>query len=450
MALACSVINKFDDLGEIAPDGGAGSGGTGGSGDGGSAGKGSGGTGNAGNEAGAGGDGGPGEPLVGAIVVGQRVGTGTQARNHIVVIDPEDGSEVGRTQTELQVIAIGYEAPRDKWFIFTGTTGPGGPSTVLVGSVDRRGFVKESETEVVDGKPSGQNTLTVLNQRIFYRTVQSNGTSTSDKLVLLDTSNLSQLTIRGTVDLPPDQRLIGTLGRPSPTAAGGRVTFLHFNPFGACETIDGGTGEICPVRTSTILIGATVTNPAPPVNLVEIDKVAKSGSLASGATDIRPNGFDYFAFPPDPTEGTIGTVYKYDTSSNRQAAVPFDLGAIDSANSVSMSATLIDPCVERVYATEQANTRRLYVIPLAQGAMPTSLPLNAPAGGLAYEPYTKTIVQFFQDPQNPSFRGFQIGGTATQPEILERGTAGQAPWRPPTDLNPAVVVTKTPLQAPCN
>jgi hypothetical protein len=459
-APACSVLNSFDELGQIDSAGGsAGSSGQGGSGgasggDGGSgglagtaAGKGGSGGTSAGTAGGGGDAGGGGEqPLVGTIVVGQRSGTGASARNEIVVLDPADGSEAARTETELQIHAIGYEAPRDVWFVFTGTAGPGGDADVLAGRMTRHGFVEEGRTTVPNGKPSGQSTMTVLNERILYRTVQSNGIDTSDKLILLNTSDLENLTIQGSVDLAPERRILATLGRPSPTAAGGRVTFIHFNPNSTeCDDND----QVCPVKTSSMQILPAVTNPSQPPAATLVDWVAKSGSLPAGATDLK-NGFDYIAVPPDPSEGSIAKIYKYDSTSTRQTEVEFDLGTL-STPTVSISAAVIDPCAERVVVSELATTRKIYAVSVS-GTGVASVPLNAAAGGLVYEPYTKTVIQFLQDATNPSFRGFQLGGTAAAPTLTERGTSEALPWSPPANppLNPSFVVVKSPLQPPCN
>jgi hypothetical protein len=297
--------------------------------------------------------------------------------------------------------------------------------------------------------------MTVLNRRIVYRTFQSNGIDTADKLVLMNTANLGSLSILGSVDIPPDDRIFATLGRPGAgTNPGGRVTFIHFNransPVSGCVTADAGAETVCPVRTSSV--GVTDQHNAPPVptTLRFVDWISQSGSNPSGVTEMKANGFDYIVVPPEKAEGSTATVYKFG-SSGPSGSVDFDLGALaNPTDSVSMSATIIDPCMERVVTAEQANTRKLYAVPFQQTPTTADVALNAPGGGLAYEPHTKTVVQFFQDPTNPSFRGFELGGTADAPTLTERGTGDARPWMPPAGMNPAIVVTQMPLLPPCD
>jgi len=272
---------------------------------------------------------------------------------------------------------------------------------------------------------------------------------------LLNTAMLADgdLNIIGSVDVPPEKRILATLGRPNPnTGVGGRVTFIHFNransPLSGCTQGDAGTEVVCPVRTSSMVIQASDTSPAQPPTPTLVDWVSQSGSNPSGATDLK-NSFDYIVVPPEPGEGSTATAYKFATNSTLSKKVDFDLGTLQAA-SVSMSATVVDPCVERVVTSEQANTRTIYAVPFSGTAGAVQVPLNAPAGALVYEPFTKTVIQYLQDAAAPSFRGFILGGTADAPTLVERGTGGALPWTPPADLNPAIVVVKNPLQPPCN
>jgi hypothetical protein len=211
---------------------------------------------------------------------------------------------------------------------------------------------------------------------------------------------------------------------------------------------DGGAEVVCPVRTSTILVPAAATTPAMPGVPVLVDFISQSGSNPSGATDLK-NGFDYIVVPPEPGEGSNATAYKFDNQSGSEGKVDFDLGTLQPA-SVSMSSSVVDPCIERVITSEQANTRSIYAVPFAGTAGPVDVPLNAPAGALVYEPFTKTVIQYLQDAAMPSFRGFVLGGTAEVPTLTERGTGGALPWMPPGDILPSIVVTKNPLNVACN
>jgi hypothetical protein len=481
---ACSLVNKFDPVNDVpAAAGKGGEGGSGGSpigeaGIGGStpiAGSSSGGKGGtAGSTSGEGGEGGSttGTPITGGlIVVGTYVGASpTTGMHFVVLIDPLTGKEITRTATTSAVLAIAYEAARDLWFVFTGTPGTSGDSTgpLLVGTMTSDGF-NILQTVTVP-KPTDQNTVAILNQRILYRSTKFFGggvTATQDdQFTLLDTSAALSATQKvaaiAKLDIPYQYSTIGAVGSPlRGSTAGGRVFFVHDNPgFAAnCQTLDAGAEPSCTVSASTLSIAAAdkTTLTTPPITALS-SLIDKDGSFP--AIGIQPGGNTaVIVVPPIRAGDGNATVYRYNASTGGASSpVKFSLNGagrmLDPTNPASIPGVAYDPCNDLLFAAELANTRLLYAIPIGSTAAPPVAfdpnTQNGTAATVTYEPYSKTLLNTNFDPTNPTFSGFQVTGTATAPTFIARGKAGALPWSPPNSLIPSVVVVRNPTGEPCN
>jgi len=486
---ACSLVNKFDPVNEITAaagnagvggkggkGGAGGKGGTGGgeagvgdTGNGGTGGTGAGGTVGASGEGGEAGQAGiQGTPITtGLIVVGSNVGTGASAKHTLILLDPKDGSEIASTPTALNVLAIAYEAQRNKWFIFTGTPGQSGDGTgpLLVGQMTNAGFQQEDMALVP--KPTNQNTVAVLNQRILYRnSVHTGATMIDDTLTLLDTSKtvlpIAKLTI------PYRYSLAGVVGRPaSGTSAGGRAFFLHQNSDDAtenCVAPDAGTEQACSVYYSSLSVSATdkVALTLPTASINTIAEVDRDGSFA--AIGIQPGSSSNtvaVVVPPKRIEGADARVFKFNAGNGAAVAggqLTFSLNTpparpVVATASISIATLAMDPCNDLLFAGELANSAFLYGVPTGQtpGTVVAFDPQskNGTVGTAIFEPFTRTLVSYNNDPVNPTFNGFQIGGTATAPTVAIRGKSGAAPWKVPTGLIPSIVVAQNPDDPPC-
>ncbi len=483
---ACSLVNKFDPLNEVpgGAGGAAGHGGKGGSG--GKAGgageagvgdtssggtSGNGGTGvigNAGEGGEAGGPGIQGTPITtGLIVVGSNTGSGLTAKHTLILLDPKDGSQIATTTTTLSILAIAYEAQRNQWFVFTGTPGQSGDSTgpLLVGVMTTAGF-QQLDSQLVP-KPTNQNTVAMLNQRILYRSsVHAGAAMTDDTLTLLDTSKtvvpIAKLTI------PYRYSLAGAVGRPaSGTVAGGRAFFLHQNSDDAAENCvapDAGTEQACNVYFSSLNVLATdkTTLTFPLAQVGTVAEVDRDGSFA--AIGIQPGSDSNtvaVVVPPKRIEGADARIFKYNAGSGSLIAggpVTFSLDTaparpVVATQSISIATVALDPCNDLLFAGELANSAFLYGVPIGQvaGTVVAFDPQskNGTVGAAVYEPFTKTLVSYNNDPVNPTFNGFQIGGTATAPTVLVRGKAGANAWKVPAGIVPSIVVTQNPDDPPC-
>lgn len=489
LAGACSLVNKFDPVNDVpAAAGSSGKGGSGGKGGAGgeagisgssvTGGTSSGGTGDTGGTGviGAAGEGGAagetgngGSPITGGlVVVATDVGTGVTAKHYVVLLDPADGHELARTQTTLKVLAMAYEAAHDTWFVFTGTPGLSGDATgpLLVGSMNTAGF--EVRQTVTVPKPTNQSTVAILNQRILYRSSSHSGANTNDDVLTL-LSTVPGMTVKpiGKLTIPYRYSIVSSVGRPnSGGTAGGRVFFLHENIDDAtdnCVTADAGTEQACSVYYSSLNVLATdLSLTLPPANISTVAQLDHDGSYAAMA--IQPGAASNtvaVVVPPRRALGADASVFRYNAGTGAPVSggpVAFSLSTptkpVQPTSSISIATVSLDPCTDLMFTGELANTALLYAVDIGT---PPGMPLafdplskNGTVGSTTYEPYSKTLIHYNIDNVNPSFSGFQIGGTPAAPSITVRGKTGAAPWKVPVGIIPLVVVAKVPEAPPCN
>jgi hypothetical protein len=399
-----------------------------------------------------------GTPLSGGvIVVGTTeagtapAGTPADTRYFIVLLDPLDGHELARTQTMFEVRGIAYEAARDKWFVFTGTPGlssdaPSGP--LLVGSLSSDGFDVE-QTAMVP-KPSNQNTIAVLDQRILYRSSTHAGVAVNDDvLTLLDTSGPPK--VIGSLTIPYRYALLRSVARPADNAAGGRVFFLHDNADDAADNcVTSGEEAACSVYESSLLVSAPDTSlTLPTTSITTLTQIDRDASVP--ALDIQPSGgAAVIVTPPRRGVDTHASIYAFDAASGASlgAAVSFPLGTstklVDPASPLTIPSVAVDPCENRIFTSEIDNTQLLYTVPFDGSGSVTAFDpssQNGSAGAVLYEPFTKTLLSYIAN--SASFSLFQITGTPAAPQFSAR------PWQGPTGLVPSIVLVKNPLVPPC-
>ncbi len=395
-----------------------------------------------------------GTPLSGGVIVVGTTEAGTTPagmRYFIVLLDPLDGHELARTQTMFEVRGIAYEAAHDKWFVFTGTPGlssdaPSGP--LLVGSLSSDGFDVE-QTAMVP-KPSNQNTIAVLDQRILYRSSTHAGVGVNDDvLTLLDTSGPPK--VIGSLTIPYRYALLRSVARPADNAAGGRVFFLHDNADDAVDNcVTSGEEAACSVYASSLLVSATDTNlTLPTTSIATLTQIDRDASVP--ALDIQPSGgAAVIVTPPRRGVDTHASIYGFDAASGASlgAAVSFPLGTnakpVDPASPLTIPSVAVDPCQNRIFTSEIDNTQLLYTVPFDGSGSVTAFDpssQNGSAGAVLYEPFTRTLLSYIAN--SASFSLFQITGTPAAPEFNAR------PWQGPTGLVPSIVVVKNPLVPPC-
>lgn len=443
----CSVLNTFDELGDIEEAGGeTGSGGSqagtenGGmpndaagaptteAGQGGSPVIPEGGTGGAGAPpVEVGGEGGGVEPMAlpGAIVVS---GTSTSDAGAAVlsVLSPQNGKELRRDKVIVPMMA--YDGPRDLWYLANIKDG------VPMVELTMRKFDRV-KNEWIDAGPgitlplpadTAASGWVALRQRFAYLT---NGGS---DLTIVDSTDPANLVLQTTLTLAAKAAgLIGSFGNNP----GGTVNIVRTNS--ACVV-----SSHCEVTLARVLIKATGT-------LMEEAAVAvgavpnPNGKAAWGANTV--DGNDVLITPPLPSGTDMGTLVQLNPGTHAQvqgSARSFVL------NSFQPRGFAYDSCTGVAFTAEtvaKVGNTTVYAIPDGAGVVGTVQPPQA-AQGVFFEPFTRTLIVPFSSGVNHDILAYNLGGTASSPKLGKRGVAQ---WSPPTDLDPDLVAVATPYPATC-
>ena len=421
-----------------------------------------------GGEAGAAGSAGAagdlGSPIAaGLVVVATSVSGASDAdsEHFVVLIDPIDGSEIARTRLPAQVLGMAHEALRDQWFVFVGEPGQGADdpnATLLVGTMTTSGF--EITQSAAVPKPTNQNTIAVLNSRILYRISTHAGTSQiDDTLLLLDTSSVVKAI--GKLIIPWKYSLVTVAGAPAiDSTVGGRVFFLHDNLDDAvdnCVSADAGTEDACTVYTSSLpIFDADRDLTLSTAGILPVTQIDRDGSDA--ALGVQPSGHDVaIVAPPRRAIDTRAGLFRYNAQTGVAVGSP-ELFSLESATkklnptqSITLPGVTLDPCQDRLFTGELANAALLYAVNLPDAAVVPFDPQtkNGIFGGIAYDAYTHTLIDYDSDTAKPTFLAFEIQDSAGTPSFVPRTGPGAAPWLPPAGLVPEIVVVKTPFVPPC-
>lgn len=472
---ACSFVNSFDDLGEVViasagtSSAGTEAGGTSaGNGVGGEGATDTGGTpGQGGSVIGNGGDGGDGatpgtagmgggpDVDAGFVLVGASVGTPT--KYFMVALDPANGKELTRVAGP-RTLGIAYDTPRDEsdiWYVFF-VNDSGDPNDAATLSVRRYAesdgtFEELSSIEVP--APTNADSIAVLRNRVFYRSVVKQNNIPATGFTLLATGKLDDVRVMGQKQAPDlPEGMVGLLSHPSLAADGGAVSIIQ--QVAAECTVDAGdpTIDLCPVRARRGTLGSaamTMTIAAADKSVVVGHVPRKGGILGLAGWTAAPDaglGRDIFVFPPKD--------FLADPSGLLSIRNPADFSELSSISinvpGKRIPSVAFDPCRELVLATEGIEARALFALPTSAGGTPAKEVLTHSGGRVLYDPYTKTVISTFEDASNPSIEAWTLNGTDLLPTFKKRARTGANQWAPPTDLNPGVIAVKTPASAPCD
>jgi hypothetical protein len=453
VAFGCSVINAFDDV-VPATDAstGGGGGGSGGASGGSGGDSGSGGTGGGGGSTGgsSGTDGGE-PPPDGLIVLSAR----TQRSpglfdHHLYILDPWTGKELLHEELTQPITAIGYDALRDRWFIFSrATTGiavdPGVLRTVKFDKATKT-FTEESEATVPAA--DGQGLLGVLNARILYRSVTA---PNNPGFTLLDTNDSANVKVLGQAQTPlPAEGAIGAIVRANSASAGGSMNLVQqlttCQPDPNWDPDAGPAPSLCPIKLLTARIDAGRTDPVLEAASSALGSVPSVGGTVAWTTDGTN---DILIFPPkDHTTDANGKVAFFSPFGQHaeipSSAIPF------AAGGPRISSADFDPCREIILATELLTRRAIFAIPTKAGGTPVAENLATSAQRVVYEPYTKSVIRPFDDASNPEISAYLLEGTDLAPSFAKRSAGGTMPWEPPTGILPGAVVVKKPATPVCD
>lgn len=473
---ACSFVNAFDDVGDVvvatagtSPEAGAGAGSgavSGATGGGGSAGEGAmdaGGAGTGGSVVGPGGDtgmagtgvGGMSNVEGGFVLVGASVGTPT--KYFLVALDPTTGKELTRVEGR-RTLGISYDTPRDEpdiWYVFlvNASGNPNDAATLSVRQYDERDGTFQELSSVEVPAPVNADSIAVLRNRVFYRSVVLQNNVLTTGFTLLDTGKLDDVRVLGQKQAPDlPEGMVGLLPHPSLAADGGAVSIIQQTSAECVVDVADPAIELCPVRARRGTLGSTamtMTIAAANKTVVVGNVPRKDNVLGLAGWAAAPDaglGRDIFLFPP--RDHTV------DRNGLLSIRNPADFSELDSLVTElpgrRINSVAFDSCRELVLATEGIDAHALFVIPISDGGTPTKEVLAHPGGRVLYEPFTRTVVSTFEDASNPSIDAWTLNGTDVLPTLKRRARTGASQWAPPTDLNPGVIAVKTPANPPCD
>jgi hypothetical protein len=447
LVAGCSVLNSFDELGEIKEAGGeSGSGGSqAGTENGGmpgtdagapttDAGQGGapvpeGGTSSAGAppvEVGGEGGGGP-EPMAlpGAIVV-SGTSTSDAGAGVLSVLSPQSGKELRRDKVIVPMLA--YDGPRDLWYL------AGIKDGMPMVELNMRSFNRVTN-EWVDAGPgitlplpadTAASGWVALRQRFAYLT------NAGGELTIIDSTDPANLVIQTKLTLSSKAAgLIGSFGNNP----GGTVNIVRTNT--ACVA-----DSHCEVTLARVIIKATGT-------LMEEAAVSvgavpnPNGKAAWGANTV--DGNDVLITPPLPSGTDMGTLVQLNPGTHAQvqgSARSFVL------NSFQPRGFAYDSCTGIAFTAEtvaKVGNTTIYAIPDGAGSVGTVQPPQA-AQGVFFEPFTRTLIVPFSSGVNHDILAYNLTGTASSPKLTKRSVAQ---WSPPTDLDPDLLAVATPYPANC-
>lgn len=338
-------------------------------------------------------------------------------------------------------------ASRNVWFIFTPTKNAG-PATLSVRTFDatKRQWTELSTAQVP--APKGPEVLAVLKDRILYASgIGQDGAPPTQGFTLLDTTDLKNVSVRGTPQSPPldaaKYALLGLNAWPAKAGAGGNVTMIVEDASNCGPTTSDGGASVnaCPIDLVPASVGATDNAPS----IGGFKQVAMMPALSASTvwTADRRSGdeADILVLPPL-FPGSNGHVRSFNRFDQSQVGTPIPF----AINAGQLSGAAFDPCRNLVIATELKTARGIYVIPRDPGGVPISQSLSTTAQGVFYEPYTRTVIRQFTDQSNFELSAYLIKGTNTAPTLSQRLSSSSLPWNPPV-LDPRMVAVKIPPQA---
>jgi hypothetical protein len=443
LVAGCSVLNSFDELGEIKEAGG--SGGSGGSDVAGSengggpspdAGApseaGQGGTapnpeGGAAGDGGTppvemGGEGGGPNPVgpPGLIVVS---GKDTDGNNAPVlsVLSPQTGKELKRESVTATMFA--HDGPRDIWYV----------STIKDGTAQliMRHFDRGDNTWTDLGEPlvipvnadTSANGWVALRQRFVYL-------SSATELVVIDSTDPAALQVQTKVTLASAANgLVGSFGNN----LGGIVNIVRTST--GCLA-----GSKCDVTLARVQIKATG-------NLLEdaavvVGEIPNPGGRAAwGANTV--DGNDVMITPN--AVGTQATLLQLNPGTHAPLAGTTRSFAF---NSIQPRGFAYDSCSGLAFTAElvaKSGNTTVYAVPDGVGTVGVVQPPQA-TQGVFFEPYTRTLLTPFSSGNNYDMLAYAVTGTSVAPKLTKR--AGGL-WAPPGDINPNLVAVAMPYPAEC-
>lgn len=426
---ACSVINAYDDVSEIAAASTGGkSSGSGGSNMGGGGGSDSGGS----SSGGMGGSGTGGTAMVaepGLIVVR---GTDVDLSPVLSVLSPQTGEELAREDLSAgsNFEAHAHDPDTDTWYVvkYVDTTNKYTLEARTFDRLDNEWTVLGTPVEVPRVLPRG---ILVLSDRLVLLTSADN---VQAELHAFDTSDPSDITEAGTaLALGAKTAVKGAVAQK--TTLGGTVMVARS---GVC-TAD--MIQSC-ISLLNVIVAAEPSAPFAPKDVTPVPDV---GSVVFGFDTVDDR---VLLATPTFSSGTVSggnlLMFGPDQAHAPLGSPTFFSGPTDAATA-TLSGIAFDPC-NQIAFVDGLDLNDAKAIPL-RPSMPdvVSKPHPShPGPNLEFEQETRTLLVYYSLANDYKIVGYKVGGTDEAPTFVTR----TSDWDPPNDLRPSGVVAATPKK-PC-
>ena len=409
LAVACSVVNSFDEVPPGLGAGGAGQGGSGGGDSGGTSGSGGTGALGGGGSAGDVGTGGMGgdstggaagaAPAKGIVVLGGRDESGPA----LTVLDALTGERLGSDPMVggAQIAGVAYDgAPgRDLWFVFTAADFPPAPdkaADLQVRRYDDRLGAWRPVASFTTLPPPVPGTLVVLNERLAYLSHRVQGTAVTPWITILDTTNPAAITqVTYEPAATPNVERIGLLGTRGtandPRATGGTLNVISR---ANCDS----TNLVCQMVILPVAVGTTVSDFIPHV----LGDYRGKPAFAAAITRRQ----NLFALPPLVAGQTVRVFRAPPEAPEDAQSTPFpseaaqigDLTFAECQNAVMFS-TVTDQTLNGVSSQNVG----------------TFVDLARPGQLVQYEPFSRSVIAPYNPNAGTGSGG--AGGAANMPSI---------------------------------
>jgi hypothetical protein len=407
----------------------------------------------------------PEAPTTGLIVIAaEETASGERA---LIALDAANGNELNRESVPAVSVAYDEAMGRFAWYVFTSTRVDPGANTQA--SLEVRYYYDDTDEWAVlsttsmlpppllrgnmgAGAPSIPTSALrpiSLNRRLAYISqIVVDGTPTP-AVTILNTANLSDVTVQESIPIPANEAVVGFVGRRGtdldPEAVGGAVSVM------VRRNCSGAADPQCELVARPIVIGSNISEltadvfgtfqgiPAFASTPVLPDSVSRPFKAAIDSLGGYALIFDPGANSP--------RWWNFNPADPAAKGTPSSLGA---SASTSFSGFAVSECLA-AGITADGTTQDLTGVHLANGNVLNLAPqFGDTAGDIEVEPFRGNAITMRSPGSDwPAIRAFQIEsiGAAGSEQIA---LAARAIWNAPADVNPLSMAVRRPPTPTCN
>jgi hypothetical protein len=278
--------------------------------------------------------------------------------------------------------------------------------------------------------------VAVLTDRLAYVAYRAGADAQSAKdLAVIDTSDPAQPSVVGTpTALPHDP--IGLIGTRNTNGGGGSVTLLYK---AGAELTDAGP---CAGQSPCLEVQrATVATEGVPV-LGAVSQIGKYvGSPAYGSFLGKGGGapVDYLGLMPTPPNGYL------------QAYVPRTGLTVGTPINFSINDPFLQPiafadCLGQALLIGTNTETAVNAVPITAAGSGDRGVMEHSGESVRFEPFTSTVLAPFTQGDGYALTAFKLTGTPAAPKLTLRQGSD---WKPPVNVRPEIVATRTPIPFDC-